>query len=176
MRNRTSIVTWAATGAAAVGIALAVAPAPATTGCTTHQCDSSARSYDGGRMIDENTYETNPIDQSQPGDPAWLDYPGNLTLTVTYDDKVAQDIIGGRAPISIMGYAGLSPQPNRDPNSNFIVAVGQLAEITSLTSKGFTVNNATCAHYFARFEVHFPAIESDGGGTDGTARTDAATE
>ena len=42
---------------------------PAVMGCNTTQCDAPtpAPTYMGGEMIDENTYETSPIQQRAGG-------------------------------------------------------------------------------------------------------------
>jgi hypothetical protein len=146
-RHRRSIVGCAA-GAAAVSIEALCA----LSGCYTHQCDPSLSDFGGGRMLDENTYETNGVDEP------WLDYPGNVTLTVHYPDV-------GRVPTSIDPYVGISRYPN-GPDSNWTEAAGALAEYSSLSRTSFQVSNKTCASYFARFVVHFPPISRADAGPD----------
>ena len=135
-----------------------------STGCYTNQCDPTSAAYPAGdaspvgEMVDENTYETSPI-QEPGGDAAesmepWIRFPGQVTLTVTFPTAT-----GGRTPYGIEAYVGVSPQPNLS-GSNFSGGAGALAEISAVTSTGFTAVNNTCALYYARFVVHFPAIDA----------------
>jgi hypothetical protein len=140
-----------------------------STGCTTHQCDPVTVAYSGGEMTGPDTYETNPIDlppdAGDAGEP-WLDYTGNKTITVTFPPE-AKKVIAGRQIDSIEPFVGISSQPNSSGN-NWTPTGGQLAEITSAGPDGFTVTNASCADYFARFRVTFVARDA------GTDASDAA--
>jgi len=148
----------AAAGTALTGAALALG-LPQSAGCYTTQCDPIApRTYSGGEMIDDDTYETSPIQEPDGGSEAaepWIPYPGNLTLTVTFPPAAAA-VIGQRTPAWIEPYVGVSAQPSASESSNYILASGALAEFTPAPN-GFTVLNDTCASYFARFVVHFPS-------------------
>ena len=133
-------------GLAAIATGL-VALAPA---CTTHQCDSSSYDYYGGRMLDPNTYETN--DWNEP----WISYPGNVTVTVHFPPGI------GRQPLEVVGNVGTSATPNGGAQfmggDNLAPVAGQLAEEFFVTPTGFSVFNASCAPYFARFVVTFPPV------------------
>jgi len=153
--------------AVGVGLGLVLTSLTAQTGCFTHNCDPSLYDYYGGRILPDNTYETNAIDEP------WLDYPGNVTIRVHYPRDV------GNAGWSIIpaGYIGLSKDANvdqdanLDPNGTTSQAAGQLAEYSSFSGQGFSVLNATCAHYYARFTVHFDTLD-----TGADAEADAGTE
>jgi hypothetical protein len=158
-------VACVAACATLAGGALGVGP-PSATGCTTNQCDPNTAQYpdgDGGdgrvgEMVDENTYETSPVQQPVGGSGSsepWIRYPGNVTLTVRFP-PAAVAVIGPRSPVWIDAYVGVSAQPNA-PDSNFTQASGGLVETYSWSPAGFIALNSTCASYYARFVVHFPA-------------------
>lgn len=143
-------------GAVATAIGLMVASAAA--GCFTHQCDPSSSDYYGGRITADKgiaMFETTDISDN------WLDYPGNATIRVHFPMDV-----GDQVSWPPMGYVGISRHPNSDQESNLVEAVGSLAEYSHLDRQGFTVTNATCAHYFAYFKVYLGAFA---GGADAGA-------
>jgi len=149
----------AALAGVATGIGL-----PSATGCTTTQCDPKPGSYGGGEMVDENTYETSPIEDPDAGPDSgelWISYQGNETLTVTFPDA-AVAVIGHRKPEGIEAYVGTAPQPNDTPGANFTSISGGLVEFYDAGSGGFSVLNNTCSKYYARFVVHFPEVPSTG--------------
>jgi hypothetical protein len=152
---------WALERAVLVAVALLAASVP-TVGCFAHQCDPSKYDWDGGRITQDNTYETNAIDEP------WLDYPGNVTIRVHYP----VDVGDAAWSITLHGYLGLSQPPDvhSAPVQTSEVA-GQLAEYSDFNSQGFTVLNASCSHYTARFVVHFDTpLDVGGEGLDaGTA-------
>jgi len=153
----------AAAGSAVLAGAIAIG-VPSSTGCYTHQCDPPLipPTYSGGEMVDEDHYETSPIQQPDSGvgsDEPWLPFPPNATLTVTFPPAAAA-VIAGRRPDDISSSIGLSAQPN-DANSNFTSSAGALGEFNLLVPNGFTVQNNTCSNYFARFFVTFPAFPAD---------------
>jgi hypothetical protein len=136
---------------------------PAVMGCNTTQCDAPtpAPTYMGGEMIDENPYETGPIQQragGAEGGARWLQYLPSVTLNVVFPSDAAA-VIANRQPYDVEAFIGISAQPNGS-DSNFTPASGAAVEFHSLTSDGFTVVNDTCASYFARFVIHFPAIDA----------------
>ena len=144
-------------GATAIGV-------PSSTGCYTHQCDPPLipPTYSGGEMVDEDHYETSPIQQPDSGvgsDEPWLPFPPNATLTVTFPPAAAA-VIAGRVPYEISPSIGLSAQPNA-ADSTFTPAAGALGEFNLVVPNGFTVQNNTCSNYFARFVVTFPAFPAD---------------
>jgi hypothetical protein len=179
----------------ALGCILVAVSVPIGIGCATHQCDPSsyvfcpaqcasnpganpvlcpANCVPGGDVIDENTYETNPI--AGP----WLPYPHMVTIQVIFPEQFQQ-----RIPFEIDPYVGVSSDADPDPNgpgNNWVVASGQLALLffagpaSGAGPGGFSVNNGTCADYAARFVVHFLPEGSDAGAsgvsptvTDGAA-------
>ena len=132
------------------------------TGCfEAHQCDPSSYDYAGGRITPDNTYETNAVDEP------WLNYPGNGTIRIHYPMDVGD---AGWAIIS-HGYVSVLQVPDAGPDAKpdayagpaqVVDAVGQQAEYSDFNTQGFTVLNATCVPYYARFTVHFE-IPLDGG-------------
>jgi hypothetical protein len=133
-------------------VAFVAAGHPFVAACYTHQCDASSVPYSKGEMIDPDTFETSPLDSpTQP----WVEYRGNATLVVSYP-ALALQAIGGRPLAWIDTYVGTSKQPNTG-GDNWTVASGQLAEIGDAGAGGFSVTNASCENYYARFVVHFSA-------------------
>jgi hypothetical protein len=164
--RRSSVRRWREI-ARAGAVALVLTPAAAgVLDCYGHQCDASTSTFpsDAGRMLDDNTFETNAIDEP------WLKYPGNVTLRVKYPMEV------GRPMSWLEPYVGTSEQPSQNDGSTWILASGALAELSSSDATGFSVLNATCASYFARFVVHFAPRSAADGGVDapqGSAISDA---
>lgn len=144
-------IALGAGGASAVGAALWMTALPAT-GCYTHMCDPSTATFGDGRMVDDDTYETNGFDEP------WIPYPPNVTLIVTFPPSVGVD----RVPVSIEPYLGISITPNESNDSgvNFTNAAGGVVEYHSLSGTGFQALNTTCARYFARFVVHFASRDA----------------
>jgi hypothetical protein len=135
-------------------LACLAASIPATGCFEAHQCDPSSYDWYGGRITQDNTYETNAIDEP------WLNYPGNATIRVHYP----MDVGAAGWSITPLGYVALAQVPDAGPDAQpdalagpvqVVEAPGQLAEYSDFNSQGFTVLNATCANYFARFTVHF---------------------
>lgn len=149
-RARAVAVAVACAAVAGVAVAVVVVVPASTTGCQTHQCDTSSSSYYGGRFTDPNTYETTDPNAD------WIPYPGQVTLHVVFPLGGPSP---GRAVVSIDGQVGIGTSPNGGPDfeagENWTPAVGQLAEIFGVSSTGFFVFNDTCALYSARFVVHF---------------------
>ena len=164
--RRAAAVAWAAGGAVTTCAAVSMTAAP-ETGCYTHRCDPSTATFPGpppedggllevGRMIDDDTYETNALDEP------WIPYPPNVTLNVTFPSGLGSS----RVPVSIDSYIGISSTPNdsSDGAVNFTTAAGGVVEYDSLNSTGFQAINTTCSMYWARFVVHFaPASTGDAG-------------
>jgi hypothetical protein len=147
--------------------ALALVSAPA---CTTHQCDLPDRADDyfkTGRLIDENTWESNAIDDT------WLTFDGQHTLVFHIPDFFGRDVV------SVEPYLSVSATPN-DPNNltNFVPASGNPVQFIGVGDETFCfldgkhdsykhigLMNNTCAPYFLRLVVRVaPAAPFDGGG------------
>jgi len=171
-RRRGRVLACGVAGAGAVACAVAVT-VPAATGCYTHQCDASSYDYAPGvagylgHMVDANTFETSGWDET------WMNYPGMVTVNVRFPYDV------GRAPTSIKGYVGTGDTPNSplggdfQGGENWVETSGQLAEYFFAGSGGFSVSNASCASYFARFVVSFvPESLVLFGGTSGSITFD----
>jgi hypothetical protein len=180
--RRRAIAAYVAVGG---GVGLVVASVgPASTGCTTHQCDQS--SYDwwptpdgrpgpgGGFMVDETTYVSNGLDQT------WLDYHGNTTVRIWFPPSVAGWI--AEAPQVL---TGTDDMPNSDAaldsGANYTQVLGQIATFNTLNTIGGVVDghtvggqvlitNSSCASYFAQITVHFiPTGPIEAGGAAQTA-------
>jgi hypothetical protein len=89
MRSRRA---WAISGAASV-FAVGATATILGPGCSTHQCDSSNATFDGGLMIDPTTYVTNNLDDD------WVPYAGQETLHVLFPPGI------GRTPVSVEGWS-----------------------------------------------------------------------
>jgi hypothetical protein len=139
-----------------LALAAAALALPCGAACYTHQCDATnLPPYEGGEMVNADTYETNPL--ASPAEP-WVNFPGGATLTVTYPATV-QKAVAGRPITGLQAYVGISDQPNGG-GANFTNASGGLAEFSDAGATGFSVTNATCAHYFAWFQVTFAPADS----------------
>jgi hypothetical protein len=163
-------------GAAAIGIALAGGSAlPSASGCTPHQCDASTSAIlNQGEleMLPDGSiaYETSPLN-IPPGGGAWLAYPGNVTLAVTFPPEVRQAIatMGLEPSGDVSVFISTSSQPNV-AGAGFVAAAGALAVVADLTCDGFSVTNQTCAGYSVRVEVGFKKS------TSRACRLDAGSE
>ena len=132
----------------------------AATGCTTHQCDTSSYTFTQGDWIDENTYETNPINGT------WLPYPPNVFVTIQFPPPFNDNAT--RLPVAVFTYVGTSATPADDVNSDsWTPASGQLALYAFINGGGMLVQNGTCGDYSMRTVVQFAPV--DGGGGGGTA-------
>jgi hypothetical protein len=160
--------SWRGIARGSAVVAVLTLTAAAGLDCYGHQCDASQRQFPsdgadgGGHMLDDNTYETNAIDEP------WLAYPGNVRLQVNFPKDV------GRPMAWLEPYVGTSRQPTQSDSDTWILASGALAEVIASDSTGFTVMNATCASYYARFVVHFAPRPATEGGLDAPQDTTAA--
>lgn len=175
MKHRRAIVLAAVW--ASVTAAIAIVP-----GCYGRNCDGSTENFGDkpgeGRMIDEDTWESAPIDGK------WLFYPG---ARIYFFNVPA---LGDRKPYDIRAY--LSPvedpnvfHPERPPN-NFTLGGGNLTELSGVDRNRFVVRNGTCADYWMRVVVNLeprppaattPPSTVDGGNDAGTdASSDAGTD
>ncbi len=152
----------------AIGAVLWMAAIPSVAGCYTHQCDPSAVSFDGGSMVDQDTYETNGFDEQ------WLAYPPNVTLTVNFPPSLGAN----RVPLSVDAYIGTTSTPNapNDSGINFTSGAGGVVEYSALNGTSLRVINSTCAFYYARFVVHFVPVAADDASADDAVADDAAAD
>jgi hypothetical protein len=154
----------------------------ATTGCTTHQCDSSTRDIyprmddaaaAGGFMIDENTFVTSSLDGN------WLGFPGQVRLRIWFPPEAQGRI--ALAPTCYLGVATTSdctpglPSPNAefagDSGINYAQGAGQLSEFNDVNTRrtdtdagtfggSFEVTNDTCQCYLAWCRVDFVPLDA----------------
>ena len=181
MRRRPAALTCLGFGTTALAIVLATG-GPSTTGCTTHQCDSSAYDYVDGFMEDPTTFVTTAMNSP------WIDYRGQTTIRIWFPKEVL-----GWTPKVPLVEVGTDPTPNTtesfDDGDVASPAAGQLAEFNLLTTAPrtgadggpfFVVNgkefggfleltNASCAPYFAYVQVEFNQPQASTGAEGGLA-------
>ncbi|MDP9152397.1 MAG: hypothetical protein M3O36_20920 [Myxococcota bacterium] len=143
-----------------------------SAGCTTHQCDSDTVVAPAGTVRvngQDVLWESGPLMPSGDGG-AWLDFRGQRTFVFRFPPPFAADTeITGLAP-----YVSASMDPRDPTNPNFVLASGNLAEVTALTGTGISVRNATCAEYLLRLEVRGRLSGSEAGAA--LASGDASTD
>jgi hypothetical protein len=144
--------------------------ATSSTACAVHNCDFSFVDFKDqggnptiGHLIDENTWESNTIDDK------WLDYPGQRVMSFHLPESLR-----GREMIEMLTYVSVDEQPNLngDPEPNWAIASGNLGEFLtrrcfcfpvngapvdfpSTCDDFFQVKNDTCGKYYARVVVRF---------------------
>ncbi|HVH43536.1 MAG TPA: hypothetical protein VM925_14375 [Labilithrix sp.] len=153
---------WATVSAAAL-----MAP-----GCYGRNCEGGIESYgvDAGQgdMLDENTWESAPIDGE------WLWFPGQRTYI--FDMRA----LGGRMPDVPIAYISASPQPSK--TGDFTTGAGNLLKFLSPRPNGINVYNDSCSDYYVRLVIKArpfpPSVNTDAGATpvdaDAGADLDAA--
>ncbi|HEY1692345.1 MAG TPA: hypothetical protein VGG39_09290 [Polyangiaceae bacterium] len=138
------------TGAAAMAVVFAAGAVPATTGCTTHQCDTSSTTFDGGFMVDDGDYVSSAQNQD------WVDYPGEVTVHVLFPAGVT------RMPTGVNVAIGTESSPNGgldyQVGGDWTPGSGQLALLGGMDTTGVYVTNGSCAHYWARVWAVFPPV------------------
>lgn len=135
------------------------------TGCYTHQCDPVDAGYSGGELQavgDTLVYTTSPLDSPTE---TWLNYPGMVQVTVTYPESIASQLAGYTMLGGPIGWVGTSNTPDDDA-SDFTQGVGQLAQFSEVTNRGFTVTNTSCAGYYALFEVTYRPLDAGAPASD----------
>lgn len=124
----------------------------ALTACYGENCNGTSGGYGTkpgeGRMIDENTWESSPMDGK------WLHYSSGH---IWFFEVPA---LGDRTPYRIDTFISPIEEPNvfkpdKAP-SNFTLAGGNLAELSGVGPNRFVVRNGTCAEYFVRVVVEVP--------------------
>ena len=166
--NRPSLRRVLALGALWVSISAGALAAP---GCYGRNCEGGLEFYgaetEQGRMVDENTWESGPMDG------AWLPYPRQRAYI--FDIRA----LGGRTPYSVEPYISASPEPMKN-GGNATVGSGNLALLANVSPNRVDIRNDSCSDFYLRLVVHVrpqePALppEDDGGADAGTA--DAADD
>jgi hypothetical protein len=175
-------------------VAVAVAAPAATTGCTTHQCDSDFVNIDQSTGVSVGQVQIlgpgpepgveNALWESSPFDGTWIDFPGQRTYFF--------GLPPGFAPTGLpMAYVATDPAPNdvdggvvtatcggetitNSGGGTYVIAAGQLAQFGAFVNGGFLVGNGTCACYFlyisipGTFTPPAPPPSNDAGLDDGS--------
>jgi len=146
------------------------AGALAAPGCYGRNCEGGLEVYgvdtSEGRMIDENTWESGPIDGT------WLPYPRQRFYVFEIPE------LGGRKPYSPEPYISASPEPMK--NGNFILGSGNIATMSGAGPNRVNIHNDSCSDFYLRLVLHVPPLPpavpaaDDGGADAGTA--DAADD
>lgn len=173
-RARARGVFWLGVSGVAALAAIAFF-AVAATSCSTHQCDSDSVDIDGSsgtvRVEGQSVvWESSPLIPAADAG-GWLDYRGLRTFAFNFPPPFAADT----EITDILPYISATTDPNNPTRPNFVLAAGNLAEITALSGTGMRLQNATCAEYFLRVEVRGRLSGSDGG-AGGVLPADGAIE
>ena len=114
-------------------------------GCYGHICDGDTviygRNANEGHLIDPNTWESSAID----GD--WLAFPKQRVYVVELHD------LGDRLPEVIIPYVSAQANPIHDEGGNFVLAAGNLTEISDTEKGKVVLKNDTCADYYLRVVI-----------------------
>jgi hypothetical protein len=143
------------------------------TACTTHQCDPSFVTQTVGtwRVVGdcstsadcELVWASSATDD--PSDP-WLTYPGERTYTLVYPPLPA--LPPGLAPdfrFATPVYWVAAVQPD-EPDADWAVGAGYVAEFGSITSASLEVTNASCAQYSILVQMTVPVVRTSDAGSD----------
>lgn len=180
-----------------IAIGVAAGGVPATSGCTTHQCDSDLVCIDStgsmktiinasdctpvitggtklpfynlsvGDFVSDNGDEQIVWDTSSFLGP-WLDFPGQRTYIIQYPPGFA-----GHVPTGVWPWVSSDNDAGVDvSHSNWTPASGQLFEVTNTESTQLTVLNATCVDYGLRIEFQADLPKASAG--DASSSPDAA--
>jgi hypothetical protein len=143
---------------AAASAAIAIAG-----GCQPHNCDGDIKSYgtlaNEGRLLNADTWESNPIDGP------WLPFPHQRIWIFDLHE------LGDRTPDVPLAYVSANADPLHE-GANFVETSGNLTELSDPEKGKLAVKNGTCADYYLRVVVQAsplpPAPPSDAGdaGTD----------
>lgn len=113
-------------------------------GCYGRICEPSLQFFGTkageGRMIDENTWESAPVDGP------WLHFPGARTWV--FDIPA----LGGRKPDVVIPYVSAVAEHTKSGQSSTIGS-GNIAELYGTSLDHVDVRNGTCAEYYLRVVV-----------------------
>jgi hypothetical protein len=115
--------------------------------CTPHNCDPTTSTFDFAKQgIKTVEADGTVILSSGVFDDTWLDYPGGITIDVTYPS--------GFVPSpSIAPVVWVSTGQKQDASATATSASGSLDQLTNVTQTGFDLNNGSCAEYYVWFSV-----------------------
>ncbi len=125
------------------GLASLAAPA-----CFGDACKRTDEIYDKGSLLDENTWQSTPLDRR------WLPYPPARVYQFYYAEHFKAR---GLTPDWVQVYIS-ADQTDRDSpdyrDVNFTIAGGDVAKIYNVTGESLFLQNGTCADYYVRVVVH----------------------
>ena len=157
------------------GLAMPVTVAPTLlgqTGCAGSDCDADVQTLPtcAGEPIDANHWESGPVTGT------YLDFHGERTWVLD-----PSGWMGSRKPFDFEAYLAFDAQPNAEGGDGFAQSAGNLAEFTvSKVGDGWQVQvlNDTCAQYYLRVVLSYPAMASASGdaGSDTTGTCAAASD
>lgn len=131
-------------------------------GCYGRQCDGSVDYYGAkegqGRMLDSNTWESNPIEGS------WLAYPGQRTWVFDIPQ------LDGRTPTILDAY--ISGVQTPATTGHFTEGSGNLVLFLQTRANHIEVRNESCSDYFLRLVIRTEP-SNDAGAPDAAADADA---
>jgi len=138
-------------------------------GCYGDNCSGELKTYGvnagEGRMVDENTWESNAIDGK------WLAFPRARQYVFDLHE------LGDRQPTIVIPYLATAEEPIR-LGTNFTIGGGNLSEILGVTRSSVAIRNGTCSDYFLRLVViaapRAPSLEAGAPDVHGSVN-DAAT-
>jgi hypothetical protein len=164
-RGATAKLAVACVGALAVALALASSPA-----CTLHNCDPTSSTFALGTQGIRKVYPDGRVElASSAFDGSWVDFPGGLTIAVSYPPWFTPDPAAAPAFLVSTGQA-------QDAGATSTPASGQLTQLSNLGPTGFSLNNGSCSEYYVWFSATGtgtpPATSTSDGGAD--AGADAA--
>lgn len=137
------------------------ASALAAPGCYGRNCEGGFELYDvdggHGRMVDENTWESNPINGE------WLWYPRQRAYI--FDIRA----LGGRTPFSVEPYLSAAREPMKGGDAT--LGSGNLALIANVAPNRVDIRNDSCSDFYLRLVVRVPPLApplppTDDGGAD----------
>lgn len=152
------------------GAVVGAASMPASTGCTTHQCDADCVSLGGpspdgwGCAEDPATYgnfgnlaqpdaKTMVWETSSAATGTGIDFPGQRKYVVWWPPAMKAFIDSSPAGwvVQIDPYVSTTPTDPGYPTS--VNAAGELAEFGGIADTGFQIVNPTCTEYYLRIVV-----------------------
>jgi hypothetical protein len=174
-RARRLLTTFSVLGVLSTGAAglafVALAPACAERTCEGQGLDYG-RGAGEGHLIDEDTWESTPVEGK------WLHYPAQREYFI-----FPGRLLGPKRIAKVTVYISPMDQPN--PDGQYTVASGNVAivrqfpDLGNQALPGVSVRNDTCAEFWVRIVLEaYPLPPNQDGGTDADAdaTSDAAVE
>jgi hypothetical protein len=161
-------------------IGLVAGVALASPGCYGRNCEGGIEPFGTdpgqGRMIDENTWESSPMEGE------WLPYPKQRFYTINIPG------LNGRTPQVVLPYLSAAPNP-RKTGANWTLGSGNLTLMVNASPNHIDIINDSCSDYYLRLVViasPFPSgdasiatpttAEGDAGTNSGDASADTGAD